>query len=62
MRDEFILNWDSVPVYVDRAYVCRIFAVTPNTVGNWVKRGILKQHNIAGTVRYAKEDLMKLGG
>ena len=60
-KKQYIMNWDSVPILVDCAYVALILGVTPETVRKACVSGELPAFQVgkAGLWRINKEDLME---
>ena len=60
-KKQYIMNWDSVPILVDCAYVALILGVTPETVRKACVSGELPAFQVGkgGLWRINKDDLIE---
>jgi DNA-binding transcriptional MerR regulator len=45
---------------VEQVEAARMLRVSPRTIHNWARRGILTPRRIGGVVRYARRDVVRL--
>jgi DNA-binding transcriptional MerR regulator len=48
------------PLAVTQVEAARMLRVSPRTIHNWARRGILTPRRIGGVVRYARRDVVRL--
>ena len=51
---------EQLPAMLSRTDVANWFGISPGTVDNWVKKGMLKPVTVLQTVRFKKEDILAM--
>ena len=49
-----------LPRYLSKKEVAELFSVSVNTISNWVREGFLEKVNMGRSVRFEKDQIIKL--